>query len=214
MLGKNGRVIAHFLHPRPARFNRNVIIFSVDNPLLFCYNKTVERKVLSMRNDYEVRAQKFIQELFPYLINCSACYEFEGAVLNFMIDHPRRKISFDHGMTRVAFMTSDYVVKIDYSEENIAKFGGGEKEIEFYEMAEREGFDYLFAKISRYEYQGMTFYIMPRIRGIEKHWDDAWWYMTQEESDWCTDHHLYDLHSKNYGWRNGKVCIIDYGAYD
>lgn len=168
-----------------------------------------------MRNSYEVRAQKFIREFFPFIDGCVDFLDYEEATYDFMIEHPHRKVAFDHGMTRVVFITSDYVVKIDYSEENIEKFGGGEKEIAFYEMAEREGMAYLFAKISRYDFNGKRFYIMPRVKGIdEDRWEDAWHYMTDEETDWCLDHNLYDLHCKNYGLHNGKVTIFDYGAYD
>ena len=168
-----------------------------------------------MRNSYEVRAQKFIREIFPFLTDCVDCWDYEDAVYNYMIEHPRRKVRFDHGMTRVAIITSDYVVKIDYSDDHIKDFGGGEQEILFYQMAEREGMAHLFAKISRYDFGGRRFYIMPRVKGIDEYrWEDAWFFMSDEEHEWCEDHHLYDLHSKNYGLVNGKVCIFDYGAYD
>ena len=168
-----------------------------------------------IRSSYEVRAQKFIREIFPFICGCEECEDYEFGMYNYLIEHPRRNVIFDHGMTRVVFITSDYVVKIDYSEKNIARFGGGEKEILFYETAENEGFGYLFAKISRYIYKGHTFYIMPRVNGIsEDRWEDAWWYMTDEENQWCSQHGLFDLHAKNYGLVNGKVKIIDYGCYD
>ena len=168
-----------------------------------------------MRSSYEVRAQRFIEELFPYLLYCVDCEDYLGAVLDYMVDHPHRNVEFDHGMTRVAFITSDYVVKVDYSDDNVARFGGGEKEIEFYSMAETEGMAYLFAKISRYDYCGQTFYIMPRVKGVGAGgWHDAWDYMTDEETDWCLDHNLYDLHSKNFGLYKGKITIIDYGCHD
>lgn len=168
-----------------------------------------------MRSSYEHRAKRFIKQIFPYLMACAELEEYEEAVFNFMMDHPYRNISCDHGLTRVAYITSDYVVKIDYDEEQIARFGGSEKEIAFYAMAEREGMAHLFAKISRYDYRGRRFYIMPRVTGIdEDRWEDANYYMTDEENDWCEEHHLYDLHCKNYGLVNGQVKIIDYGAYD
>ena len=164
-----------------------------------------------MRNSYEVRAQKFIREFFPFIDGCVDFLDYEEATYDFMIEHPHRKVAFDHGMTRVVFITSDYVVKMDYSEENIEKFGGGEKEIAFYEMAEREGMAYLFAKISRYDYEGVSFYIMPRVYGIGRFFYDADEYLTAEESDWCWDH-VRDLHNENYGWKNGHVIIFDYAA--
>ena len=168
-----------------------------------------------MRNSYEVRAQKFIRMIAPYLFNCLDVVDYADAVDAFMFDHPTRKIRFDNGLTRVALITSDYVIKIDYDEEQIARFGGSENEIKFYAMAEREGMAHLFAKISRYDFEGKHYYIMPRITGIsEDRWEDAWEYMTTEECEWCEEHHLYDLHCKNYGLVKGQVKIIDYGAYD
>lgn len=168
-----------------------------------------------MRNTYEIRAQKFIRAIAPYFVDCEDLFDFQRAIFDFMMDHPRRHIHYDHGMTRFAIITSDYVIKIDYSPENIKQFGGGEQEIAFYQMAEREGMAHLFAKISRYDFNGRRFYIMPKVTGIdEDRWEDAWYYMTAEEWEWCEDHNLHDLHCKNYGIMNGKVKIFDYGAYD
>lgn len=168
-----------------------------------------------MQSSYEVRAQRFIRAIFSYLANCVTVYDYESAIFDYQIRHPRRRINCDHGLTRFVIITSDYVIKIDYDEEQIARFGGSEKEIAFYAMAEREGMAHLFAKISRYDFGGRRFYIMPRVTGIdEDRWVDADYYMTDEENDWCEKHHLYDLHCKNYGLVNGQVKIIDYGAYD
>lgn len=168
-----------------------------------------------MRSSYEIRAQRFIRAIFSYLANCATLDDYESAMFDYQIDHPRRHINCDHGLTRFAIITSDYVIKIDYDEEQIARFGGSEKEIAFYAMAEREGMAHLFAKISRYDFGGRRFYIMPRVTGIdEDRWEDANYYMTDEENDWCEEHNLYDLHCKNYGLVNGRVKIIDYGAYD
>ena len=168
-----------------------------------------------MRSSYEVRAQRFIRTIFSYLANCATLDDYESAILDYQIDHPRRHINCDHGLTRFAIITSDYVIKIDYDEEQIARFGGSEKEIAFYAMAEREGIAHLFAKISRYDFGGRQFYIMPRVTGIdEDRWEDANYYMTDEENEWCEEHNLYDLHCKNYGLVKGQVKIIDYGAYD
>ena len=168
-----------------------------------------------MRSSYEVRAQRFIRAIAPFINGCEGWEDYEYGMYNYLIEHPRRVVHCDHGMTRVVFITSDYVVKIDYSPDNIERFGGGEQEIAFYQMAEREGMAHLFAKISRYDFNGRRYYIMPRITGIdEERWEDAWYYMTEEECEWCEDHHLYDLHCKNYGIMDGKVKIIDYGAYD
>lgn len=168
-----------------------------------------------MRNNYEVRAQKFIREIAPFFDGCNFLWDYEGAVLNFMMEHPNRKIKTSNGLARIALITSDYVVKIEYNENNVSTYGGGEAEIAFYKDAEADGFEYLFAKVSRYEYNGKKYYIMPRIRNINiDRWEEGFHFMTDEEVEWCEDHELYDLHGGNYGFRNGKICIIDYACND
>ena len=160
-----------------------------------------------MRNSYEVRAQKFIQQIAPYLEKVIDHDDREYAVNLFNLDHNRR-VSYAHGMTRYALITSDYVVKVDYA---ITRWGNSEDEMEIYKEAVEDGFDYLFAKISRYDYNGTSYYIMPRIYGIGKKWYDADEYLTDEERDWVYDH-VCDLHNENYGWKDGRVVIFDYAA--
>ena len=162
-----------------------------------------------MKNDYEVRAQKFIRQIFPYLEGCRNDHsDREYAVWTFNRDH-NRKVMYEHGMTRYALITADYVVKVDYA---CTRWGNSEDEMELYEEAVQDGFEYLFAKISRYLYQDMAFYIMPRIHGIGSKFYDADEYMTASEVNWCCDHGLCDLHNQNYGWQDGHVVIFDYAA--
>ena len=162
---------------------------------------------------YIERAKDFVRQIYPFI----ECAEFG---MHEMIEQVElfneqynRKVVLRHGIARVALITSDYVVKYDYDPEEVSYVGGGEAEVAFYAIAKREGFAYLFAEITRFEYCGHLFYIMPRIRGINS---DSWFhadhYMTQEEIDWCDRHRLSDLHCNNYGFRKGKVCIIDYAC--
>ena len=162
-----------------------------------------------MRNSYEVRAQKFIQQIAPYLEKVIDHDDREYAVNLFNLDHNRR-VSYAHGMTRYALITSDYVVKVDYA---ITRWGNSEDEMEIYKEAVEDGFDYLFAKISRYDYNGTSYYIMPRIHGVSTAGCFAWEFMTAEEEAWCKEIGLSDLHEDNYGFRNGHVCLIDYACH-
>ena len=162
-------------------------------------------------SSYEVRAIKFIKQIFDYISDCESINDYENAINRFNYTH-NRKVSCSHGMTRVAIMSSDYVIKIDYNPINVARWGCGEQERKFYELAFREGMSYLFAKIKPYYHRGRVFYIMPRISGVGRTDWDADEYLTAEEIDWCWDHDLHDLHCHNYGWKNNHVVIIDYGA--
>ena len=162
---------------------------------------------------YIERAQDFIAQIFPYIGEWNDPWSIGYDVADFN-EHCHRKVIMKHGIARIALITSDYVVKYDFDKEEVAEVGGCEAEVELYAEAVKDGFGYLFAEITHYPYRGHDFYIMPRIRGINgDSWDHADVYMTDEENAWCDDHHLSDLHCNNYGFRKGKVCIIDYACH-
>lgn len=164
-----------------------------------------------MRNTYEVRAEKFIHEIFNYIYDCENKEDYKWAVKCFNFDHHRR-VRVAHGLTRVVLITSDYVVKIDCGTQyHIHTFGGCANEFDIYAQAEVDGFEYLFAKPTAIEYKGRRFCVMPRIRGIGRGEGDADGYMDTDESDWVCER-VFDMHSKNYGWKDGHPVLIDYAA--
>ena len=161
---------------------------------------------------YEERAKDFVKMLAPLLDDCQSLYDFAEATAMFNRLYTR-KVRCNHGIARVAFISSDYVVKLEYNPEEVRIVGGGENEIKMYATAEREGFAYLFAKVSPFDYHGKRFYIMPRIRGIGKYeFEYADEHMTDAENAFCDRHHICDLHCNNYGFRDGHVCIVDYAC--
>lgn len=165
-----------------------------------------------MKSNYEERAKRFIHSIYNYITDCVEPEDFEQAMYFYNCEY-NRKVIVQHGLTRVALITSDYVIKINCGTlRNLNDFGDCEKEVELYEMAEEEGFDYLLAKITPYYYGDMVFYIMPRIHGVGRTYEDANYYMTFAELDWCAEKRLFDLHNGNYGWRNKHICLIDYAA--
>ena len=166
-----------------------------------------------MRSDYIARAKKFVPFVETLIENAENKWTIKQRVDAFNYTK-KRKVIFSYGLTRYAFITSDYVIKIDYDEDAIADFGGCESEIELYEQAEQDNMEYLFAKITPYYYNGRNYYIMPRISGIGRTDWNAEHYMTPKERRWCDWHGVEDLHFNNYGWRNRHICIIDYGAHD
>ena len=160
--------------------------------------------------DYIERATRLIHEVYPMIReNLDNPWELKRIVKKFNQTN-FRNIRVANGSARVALVGSDYVVKWDYDLENVDEIGGCENEIELYAIAEREGFAYLFAKITRVEYDGHYFYVMPRIHDIGKTEERAWYYMTHTEKVWCECHHLTDLHDENYGWVNNHIVIVDY----
>ena len=163
-----------------------------------------------MRN-YVERAKDFIEQVFPYIEACMNPWSMMNRIDTFNAEY-NRKVIVRSGLSRIALITSDYVVKFDYDPEEVESIGGCENELEVYSWAEREGFAYLFAKITPYSYNKRLFYIMPRIRGIGS---GNWYaenYMTPEEKDFCRRHKITDLHTENYGFHNGHVCLVDYAC--
>jgi hypothetical protein len=160
---------------------------------------------------YEERAKDFIKEIFPYIAKNmqSPWYVREG--VNKFNKKRSRNVKMRAGCARIALLTSDYVVKFDYDYEEVESIGGCANEAYMYDIAEREGFAYLFAKTTHVTYQNHDFYIMPLIEGVDDCNGSAWHHMTITEANWCHDHSVTDLHSGNYGFRDGHVCIFDYG---
>lgn len=161
---------------------------------------------------YEERAKSFIEEIYPYLIGNLISNDFYHADRNVerYNKDKSRKVQIKEGMSRTVLVTSDYVVKID--KKLYCSYGTCEDECTAYSKAKAAGFEHLFAKPTPYKFNGYTFYIMPRIRNINPWRVDDDYYMefvTSEEQDWLDDH-IHDLHSGNYGFKNGKLVIVDY----
>lgn len=163
-----------------------------------------------MKSSYVDRAQKFVQEMAEYVSNWKNLSHIGYGLSQYAYDHPRRKVNMYNGLSRVAIITSDYVIKVDYTNDDT--FGTCETEYNVYQTAKQDNMESLFAAVDKYEYNGICFYIMPRIHGVGTKWQDADCYMTEEEIKWCAKHYLWDLHYQNYGFRNGHVCLIDYAC--
>lgn len=164
-----------------------------------------------IKNDYKVRALNFIKMLYPYIADCEHLWDYRKAANLFSYDHPSRKVIFAHGIARVTFVTSDYAVKIDYNKEEIENVGGGNSEEIFYDFAKKSGFAHLFAEVTSIKYGGKTFYIMPRVNGIGRYYDDINYYLNDEDR-WFVEEYVYDMHCGNYGWCRGYPVIVDYAS--
>lgn len=160
---------------------------------------------------YEERAKDFIKEIYPLIEKCDWWGDYANSVKTFNKCN-NRKVICNHGVARVALITSDYVIKIEYDENEVESVGGCENEVELYENAKREGFAYLFAAITPFWYKDRFFYIMPRIKNVGKYEEYADAFMTDDEMAFCDKYGVTDLHGNNYGIRNGHVCIVDYAC--
>lgn len=167
-----------------------------------------------MKSSYEVRALKFARVLASLFSGCDNLSDFEY-VVGWYNAHHSRKLITAHGVSRFAVIRADYVIKFDMtprSDFRDGRAGNCTSEERVYARAVAEGMEHLLAKTTVVNMGEHTIAIMPRISGI----DDAercWWdYCTEEEYQWLNDN-INDLHDANVGYRNGKVCVIDY-AWD
>ena len=161
---------------------------------------------------YIERAKDFIEQVYPYIRECMNPWTIRDRIELFN-DTFDRKVKVASGLSRIALITSDYVVKYDYDKEEVSCIGGCENEEEIYALAVREGVASLFAQTTHYEYDNRDFYIMPRVRGIGSGQWYAEHYMTDNERDFCRRYKITDLHTHNYGFVRGKVCIVDYACH-
>lgn len=166
-----------------------------------------------IKTDYEVRAKAFIKEFAPYLkgirVTRSNSYRIYDAVRRFNVDK-KRNVKVASGASRIALITSDYVVKLDFG---TTWAGNSKTEMLGYQQAQKDGYEYLLAKISLYKCCNRSFFIMPRARvaetltwrGQKRLWDK----LTEDERRYIHDN-FEDLHENNWGSLNGKLILIDY----
>lgn len=170
-----------------------------------------------MKTPYTYRAEKFIKILFPYVQK-----ELEKEVrspenifecIQHFNKEKKRKVVLDSGASRIVFISSDYVVKVDLKEESWA--GTSEDEYKMYLFAQEEGFDYLFAPSTRIEYNGYFFYVMPRAHNIDEWRSEDYFYeeLNEEEYDFISGF-INDVHGGNFGYLHQKLVLIDYAWND
>ena len=164
-----------------------------------------------MRN-YVERAKHFVRQIDVFLSE-GDIFAVEHEINTFNRSN-HRSVRVRFGATRIALLTSDYVIKFDRAdacEDNVETFGNCEREYNFYQFAERSGFGYLFAPITKVKGYHRNYYIMPLVRGIGRGNDYIGAYLTEEELEFV-EVYLFDIHEYNYGFKNRKPCIIDYAA--
>lgn len=162
-----------------------------------------------MKTDYTVRAQKFLDEIFPVIEKyLDDPYNLADTLFDYCAKK-RERVQVRNGVSRWAVIRSDYVIKYDYNEDCWA--GNCPNEVRKYAQAEKDGYAYLFAKITPVVSHNITFYIMPRVKNIGHHRDlvNA---LTNDEWDYIWNV-TNDLHYYNYGWKDDKPVIVDY-AFD
>ena len=168
-----------------------------------------------MKSDYRFRAAKFLKDIFPYICDClTDRYDVQKAIDCYNACK-HRNVLFSYGAVRIALITSDYVIKWDYNKECIYECGGCADEHKAFMKAKEMGYDYLLAESTLIEYHGYYFMIMPRISKIGRKYNggEIRNYLTEKEYKWVIKFDR-DIHSYNWGIRDGKACLIDYAMSD
>ena len=168
-----------------------------------------------MKTTYEERGLKFATTLAKMFQNCVYLSDFVSVIEDYNASHSR-KLIFKNGVSRIAIIRADYVIKFDYRPTGYfsdGKAGDCETELEAYECAVEAGMEYLLAKPTVKEMFGHTFSVMPRINHVGDTSRNWWDKLSLKEEDWL-DLHINDLHDKNVGYRHGKVCVIDYAWHE
>ena len=159
-----------------------------------------------MKTDYRVRAEKFAHVLADLFADCVDLVDFYDAVQRYNTTHRHCAMQIDNGVSRVAIIRSDYVIK--FPRQGYSGWAGNNaSECALYERAKTEGYSHLLAETTLININGIEIIIMPRVRGIGHTCMNT--HATCDELDWLY-RNINDLHPFNYGRRNGKVCVIDY----
>ena len=169
-----------------------------------------------MKKSYIERAMRMAEILSSYIDSYSEIDSIYNkcsmAVKEYNIRHKHSSMSLESGSTRLAFIISDYVLKVDY--QTIKSYGNSETELEAWDFICENGMEEYFAEITKYvSKSGITFYIMPRIKHIGEY-DEEWFYDTLYDIDigaYCfIQDNFCDFHENNFGIKNGHPVIIDY----
>lgn len=163
-----------------------------------------------MKSDYRERAFRFLQEVYPYINGFMYEPYLVARRVHIFNRTKSRNVQVCNGCARIALITSDYVVKFDYDEDEVQRIGGCEDEVNFYGFVKKNHMEHLFAEITPVSYMGHKFYIMPRISGIGRYEDTHVEDFLNDEDSIFVDSYLSDTHSENYGWKNGYPVIVDY----
>ena len=169
-----------------------------------------------MKKSYIERAMRMAELLSSYMEgynnNESIYVRCKMAAFEYNKRHSRSSMRCDNGSTRIAFIISDYVLKVDYN--TIKSFGNSETELEAWNFIRENGMEEYFAEITKYvSKSGITFYIMPRIKHVGEY-DSEWFfdilYETDIEAYSFIKDYFCDFHEENFGFKSGHPVVIDY----
>lgn len=163
-----------------------------------------------MKSSYIDRAIKFLDAILPYIENDMMSLDsVNDGIYEYNMNY-HRHVRVCNGASRIVLITSDYVIKWDYSKRGVRNWGGNVQEAEIYKIATEAGYGYLFAELTTIERNGIMFNIMPRF-STERHMRPIYRKLNDKEWRWLNSH-VYDIHEGNYTLVKGKPIIFDYAC--
>ena len=169
-----------------------------------------------MKKSYIERAMRMAEILSSYMEKYnkveSIYRKCQMATQEYNERHKHSSMNFESGSTRLAFIVSDYVLKVDYAE--IEAYGNSESELKAWDFIRKNGMEKYFAEITKYiSKSGITFYIMPRINEVGESGGDwllDYLYVNDASAYDFIQDNFEDMHDYNFGIRCGHPVIIDY----
>ena len=165
------------------------------------------------KNNYFVRAQKFVRSFAPYIDKDQVTIlSMRSAVNAFNVNYNKR-VKLDYGASRVVLLTSDYCIKIDRTDSGNF-WGNCEKEYKAYIRMKRLKCREVFCPIEKYTYNNVNYYIMPMCSKADDYnveLCDVTNRLTTKQTRFI-EKYFRDLHSGNIGILYGKPVIIDYAC--
>ena len=169
-----------------------------------------------MKKSYIERAMRMAEILSSYMENYSEIDSIyrkcQMVAMEYNKRHKHSSMGFESGSTRLAFIVSDYVLKVDYAE--IEAYGNSESELKAWDFILRNGMEEYFAEITKYvSKSGITFYIMPRINNVGEYGGDwllDYLYVNDASAYDFIQDNFAGFHDYNFGIKRGHPVIIDY----
>lgn len=162
-----------------------------------------------MTTDYLAHAREFLAKHSKELDDIYVT----GSFFAFCYKH---KLKFDAGATRRVIIGEDFVIKFDKKHVGpvFSRFGNCYQEYKNWQMVQKDGYDYMFAAVTKIKGGHHYYYVMPKINTEHEYTDYAWDLeeLSDDEREYLMEN-FEDLHDNNYGFDDeGNLKIFDYAV--
>lgn len=172
----------------------------------------------NMMRDYEIHAKAWLTKNAATL---NSLWNRRNSVGVWRHTFRDSEVYVTAGMTRIVIVGNDWVVKINKPMlPRWRPFGNCRDEVRMYNKAVQDGYGWLFCRVRAMKVEHHIYYVMEKVdtvasdEGYENHIEDDFYdELGEDVIDYINDN-LFDVHSDNYGFINGREepVIFDYAA--